>query len=345
MASFAPSSSLNPKPVSAAPSSSPDLLDDSNEDSCSICLEPFNCDDPATITSCKHEYHLHCILEWSQRSKECPICWQLFSLKDPACQGLLAAIQNERNSRSRKTSSMAPQTYHSSEDFDVEHESFSDDSDLDERIMQHLAAASSRARYARRRERQRSSGLGPSHVFVFSNHENVPGFQQTYPISPEDSPTSQRPSVIQSPPSFICSTAANSDIPYKPRVLYGRPSPDGPHRPSPSETINLPDSIKSTLSAASARYKESISRSTRGFKEKLLARNNSVKELSKGVQREMNAGIAGVARMFERFDLTPKKPGAPTPVSGPSGGGTSNLSFKGKERTLTPYGVWIWLNS
>ena len=83
--------------------------------------------------------------------------------------------------------------------------------------MQHLAAASSRARYARRRERQRSSGLGPSHVFVFSNHENVPGFQQTYPISPEDSPTSQRPSVIQSPPSFICSTAANSDIPYKPR--------------------------------------------------------------------------------------------------------------------------------
>ena len=44
----------------------------------------------------------------------------------------------------------------------------------------------------------------------------------------------------------------------------------------------------------------------------------------------MNAGIAGVARMFERFDLTPKKPGAPTPVSGPSGGGTSNLSCKGK---------------
>lgn len=96
-------------------------------------------------------------------------------------------------------------------------ESFSDDSDLDERIMQHLAAASSRARYARRRERQRSSGLGPSRVFVFSNHESVPGFQQTYPTSPEDSPTSQRPSIIQSPLSFICSTAANSDIRCMPR--------------------------------------------------------------------------------------------------------------------------------
>ncbi|CAL8991699.1 unnamed protein product [Prunus brigantina] len=338
MASFAPSSSLNPKPVSALSFSSPDVVDDSYEDSCSICLEPFNCDDPATITSCKHEYHLHCILEWSQRSKECPICWQLLVLKDPACQGLLDVVQNERRSRSRKISSMAPQTFqHSYEDFDVEHDSFSDDSDLDERIMQHLAAASSRARYIRRREKQRSSGLGPSHVFIFSPHENGSGMQQTYPTSPEecqsygsprgDSPTSQRPPVIQPPPSFICSTAANSDVPYKPRVLYGQSSPDGPHRQSPSEMINLPDSIKSKLSAASARYKESISRSTRGFKEKLVARNNSVKELSKGVQREMSAGIAGVARMFERLDLTPKKPGAPTPVSGRNGG-TSN--FKGK---------------
>ena len=33
--------------------------------------------------------------------------------------------------------------------------------------------------------------------------------------------------------------------------------------------------------------------------------------------------------MFERLDLTSKKPGAPTPVSGRSGG-TSNFSAKGK---------------
>ncbi|PRQ38747.1 hypothetical protein RchiOBHm_Chr4g0417381 [Rosa chinensis] len=51
--------------------------------------------------------------------------------------------------------------------------------------------------------------------------------------------------------------------------------------------------------------------------------------MSIGVQREMTAGIAGVARMFERLDLTSKKPGAPTPVSGRSGG-TSNFSVKGK---------------
>jgi E3 ubiquitin-protein ligase RHF len=59
------------------------------------------------------------------------------------------------------------------------------------------------------------------------------------------------------------------------------------------------------------RYKESISKSTRGLKEKLLARNVTVKELSKGVQREMNAGIAGVSRMIERLDLASKRSNSP----------------------------------
>ena len=63
------------------------------------------------------------------------------------------------------------------------------------------------------------------------------------------------------------------------------------------------------------RYKESISKGTRGFKEKLLARNNSVKELSKGVQREMTEGIAGVAQMIERLDLTSKRTGSSAHVS------------------------------
>ncbi|KAK9287871.1 hypothetical protein L1049_016313 [Liquidambar formosana] len=88
--------------------------------------------------------------------------------------------------------------------------------------------------------------------------------------------------------------------------------------------------MKSRLSAASARYKESISKSTRGFKEKLIARNNSVKELSKGVQREMNAGIAGVARILERLDLAPKRSGASVSDSNCTVG-TSNFSYKGKD--------------
>ncbi|XP_057442030.1 uncharacterized protein LOC130733787 [Lotus japonicus] len=41
------------------------------------------------VTCCKHEYHMHCILEWSQRSKECPICWQSLALKDPARKSIV----------------------------------------------------------------------------------------------------------------------------------------------------------------------------------------------------------------------------------------------------------------
>lgn len=67
------------------------------------------------------------------------------------------------------------------------------------------------------------------------------------------------------------------------------------------------------------RCKESISKNTRGLKEKLIARNASVKELSKGVQCEMNAGIACVARMIERLDLTSKwSSSALIPVKGKS---------------------------
>ncbi|KAF9598594.1 hypothetical protein IFM89_028263 [Coptis chinensis] len=41
----------------------------------------------------------------SQRSKECPICWQLLVLKDPTSQELLATVGIERNARGRRTSS------------------------------------------------------------------------------------------------------------------------------------------------------------------------------------------------------------------------------------------------
>jgi len=80
-----------------------------------------------------------------------------------------------------------------------------------------------------------------------------------------------------------------------------------------------------------SRYKESISKSKQGLKEKLLARNNSVKELSKGVQREMNAGIAGVARMIERMDFSSKRFGGSAHVSTSTATASGfNFSFKGK---------------
>ncbi|KAF8388049.1 hypothetical protein HHK36_026715 [Tetracentron sinense] len=335
-------------------SAASEAAEDSCEDACSICLEPFNCGDPATATTCKHEYHLQCILEWSQRSKECPICWQLLVLKDTASQELLAAVEVERKLRTRRRSSNTSTVLRiPPEDFDIHHVApYTDESDFDERIMQHLAAAATgRTSYFSRRERQRSSGLGPSQVLVFASPANGSDMQQTSPTSPTESensgsmssesnsPTALMPSAIKgqsSSPVLSSSVNVGSNItdsrhgPSRHGVLSGQTPPGSPPRRSrPSELLSLSESFKSKFSAASARYKESISKSTRGFKEKLLAQNNSVKELSKEVQREVSAGIAGVARMMERLDLTQKRTGGSDPVSTGTGG-TSEFSYNGK---------------
>ncbi|XP_020207787.1 E3 ubiquitin-protein ligase RHF1A [Cajanus cajan] len=299
---FSSSSSLSHIPsISAAP------VDDSSEDSCSICLESFNVHDPSIVTCCKHEYHLHCILEWSQRSKECPICWQSLALRDPASQELLAAVEIEKRTRSRN---MTNSRVSIEELNDSDDDSCSDDSDSDDQIMRRLVAVASRARCLGRRERKRSPGAGSSDVLGSNSSMHVSGVQTTLATSPPGG-------------SFLAST-----VPYTVNVppLASNATPAGARRQNTSEMISFPESIKSKFSAASARYKESISKGTRGLKEKLLAHNVSVKELSKGVQREMNAGIAGVSRMIERLELSSKRSSS-TLVSS---GGTSGLPEKEK---------------
>ncbi|KAF5736835.1 E3 ubiquitin-protein ligase RHF2A -like protein [Tripterygium wilfordii] len=347
-ASFLSSSSASfddPIKVGVAASSSTGLVDDTIDDACSICLDPFTDQDPATVTSCKHEYHLQCILEWSQRSRECPNCWQFFFLKDPASQELLAAVESERHCRSRNVSHSTLTTHHQfHEDADVEQDgSYSDDSDFDEHIMQHFAAAAaSRAHNIDRRVRQIYSVGSPSQVRVSSSPVNLHSLRQTYPtslgefqslselscegnshVSGSSSPVNIQ--LLSSVANMVSSTAGagNRDCPLKPRL----PPPQSPHQTVPTETPSFSEAMKSKWSAASARCKESISKGTRGIKEKLLARNNAVKDLSKGVQREMNAGIA---RMIERLDLTPKRTEASDVDGFHKEGGTSNFSSKGK---------------
>ncbi|GAU33454.1 hypothetical protein TSUD_380900, partial [Trifolium subterraneum] len=252
----------------------------------------------------------------SQRSKECPICWQSLSLKDPASQELLIAVDAEKSVRSRNnyssshTNSRVPFGY-SNDDHD---DSCSDDNDVDEEIMQHLYAAARRARFVQRQKRQGSSGAGPSEMLVFNSSSHVSGVQPTLTTSPDDSSslTSGLPSIFHNHPQVARNISRpEADVPYRPRVLYSPSPPQDERKLNTSEMFSFPESIKSKFSAASARYKESISKSTRGLKEKLLARNVTVKELSKGVQREMNAGIAGVSRMIERLDLASKRSTSP----------------------------------
>lgn len=73
------------------------IQDAFDDDTCSICLDSFSHDNPSTMTYCKHEYHLQCILEWCQRSSQCPMCWQAIAMKDPVSQDLLDAVERERS--------------------------------------------------------------------------------------------------------------------------------------------------------------------------------------------------------------------------------------------------------
>ena len=80
-------------------------IQESCDDACSICLEDFSESDPSTTTACKHEFHLQCVLEWCQRSSQCPMCWQPISMKDPTSQELFEAVERERKLRA-----IAPRT-------------------------------------------------------------------------------------------------------------------------------------------------------------------------------------------------------------------------------------------
>lgn len=52
--------------------SSLSLLGD--EEICPTCLEGYNAENPKIPTECGHHFHLGCIYEWMERSKNCPVC-------------------------------------------------------------------------------------------------------------------------------------------------------------------------------------------------------------------------------------------------------------------------------
>ncbi|KAH1143923.1 hypothetical protein GYH30_034240 [Glycine max] len=313
-------------------------IQDACDDACSICLEAFCDSDPSTVTSCKHEFHLQCILEWCQRSSQCPMCWQPISLKDPTSQELLEAVERERNFRFNPSRNATIFHHPTLGDFELQHLPVgASDADLEERIIQHLAAAAAmgRARHIARREgqRNRSSAQGRPHFLVFSTNPNSP------PMAPASSSPSQRgddepiPTIAVAnlsptpatgeessqltlvPPiqaeqvsaSGSGSTALATDhqgSSYNNRRSPNQSSPSSQDRAGPSELQSFSESLKSKLNAVSTRYKESISKSTRGWKERWFSRNNTMPDLGSEVRREVNAGIATVSRMMERLETS-----------------------------------------
>ncbi|KAH0971817.1 hypothetical protein GBA52_023973 [Prunus armeniaca] len=302
-------------------------------EACSICLEEFCESDPSVVTTCKHEFHLHCILEWCQRSSQCPMCWQAISLKDSCSQELLEAVERERSFRN--TSRNATIFHHPTlGDFEFQHlPGGTNNAELEERIIQHLAAAASmgRAHHNGRREgqRSRSSARGHPHFSVFSTHPSAsplgpvsaPGGDSepaeitvaspSTPLTSDGDESSRRSAHFPSVQTDGISPSASGSVRMH-RNRQGlssshwnstsQSSPLNQDRAGPSDLQSISESLKSKFNSMSMRYKESFSRSTRGWKERLFSRSTSMSELSSEVRREVNAGIATVSRMMERLE-------------------------------------------
>lgn len=49
-------------------------FDSTEEQTCAICLEPYQKGEMLTALSCNHYFHVECLGRWCQRSTKCPLC-------------------------------------------------------------------------------------------------------------------------------------------------------------------------------------------------------------------------------------------------------------------------------
>lgn len=273
------------------------------------------------------------------------MCWQFLSLKDPASQELLEAMEQERTLRMNRpqNTSIFPQI--SFEDLDLHNVRInSDDPELEERIMQHLAAAAAmgRARRFTRREtsHDRSSAQGHPQILLFSSHPSVPPLLATTsegehsatvteaspitPLAAVEEEQVQRPSPpmqVDSDSHLVGSASMtaqaldgrSSSLPN--RNIAGQPSMEYHERSGSSEMQSFSESLKSRFTSMSFRCKESFAKATRGFRERLSARNSAVTDHDQEAQQEASAGIAGVTRMMEHVDTNGRNRGGIISIS------------------------------
>ncbi|KAI4319553.1 hypothetical protein MLD38_033138 [Melastoma candidum] len=308
-------------------------VQDACDDACSICLEDFCDSDPSTVTSCKHEFHLQCILEWCQRSSQCPMCLQPISLKNPSSQELFEAVERERNIRNAPVRIPAIFHHPTLGDFELQNLPVgSNDPDLEERIIQHLAAAAAmgRANHLTRRDgyRGRSTGHGRPHFVFLSHPPNAPHPSSVSTSAAHDVGGSEHNNVtIPHPFAHVASDdddsshiffqsgrvpslASGSRVTSASRnrvVLSSRGSPTSPpvqDGAGPSDFQAFSESLKSKWNAVSLRYKESISKSTRGWRDRLFPRNASmVEEQDSENRRGDNGGVNQVSHLIENLEL------------------------------------------
>ncbi|XP_039064073.1 E3 ubiquitin-protein ligase RHF2A-like [Hibiscus syriacus] len=158
-----------------------------------------------------------------------------------------------------------------------------------------------RARHISRREplRNRSSAQGRRPQFFVFAHSNEPSSNDPVAsLSPTLSGADQQSALASGSGALSVNNQWTSSN-------YRSPSPSSPNsqdRAGPSEAQSFPESLKSRFNAISTRYIESISTSTRGWKERFFSRNTSMEDIGPEVRREVNPGIATVSRMMERLE-------------------------------------------
>ncbi|CAN4109432.1 unnamed protein product [Withania somnifera] len=308
-------------------------IQDACDDACSICLEAFCKSDPPTVTSCKHEFHLQCILEWCQRSSNCPMCWQSISLKDQMSQELFEAVEQERNFRVNAERKATLFHLPALGDFELQHLPVDiDDPELEERIFQHLAVAASmgRAHHLARREgsRNRSSTSDSPQFLVVPAHQNSCPTSYVSPCPTGSNSDSAATTVVDS--SLPITSSSNESPRHVPHlssvqsnqhsalsgsvltpvtvqgISIGDSSSSSSLTPSreragQSEFQSLSESWKSRFNSLSMKCKESISKNTRGWKERLFSGSSSMPDAG-SARREENAGIAGLSHLMERLE-------------------------------------------
>ncbi|CAN4118727.1 unnamed protein product [Withania somnifera] len=288
-------------------------IQDACDDACSICLEAFCESNPSTVTSCKHEFHLQCVLE---------------------CQELFEAVEQERNFRVNAETNATLFHLPALGDFELQHLPVDiDDPELEERIFQHLAVSASIGRAhnlgLREGSRNGSSTNDDPQFLVFPTHYNPSPTASVSPYPSRSNSDSAATTVVDSSlPITSSSSESPRHVPYSSvqinqhsalssgSVLTPDPAQEicigdsrssssltpSQERAGQSEFLSLSESWKSRFNSLSMKYKESISKNTRGWKERLFSRSSSMPD-SGSARREENAGIAGLSNLMERLGI------------------------------------------
>ncbi|KAG6434303.1 hypothetical protein SASPL_105928 [Salvia splendens] len=243
-------------------------------------------------------------------------------------QELLEGVEHERNIRMNPPRNSTIFHHPTLGDFELQYLPVSaSESELEERIIQHLAAAAAmgRARHVARREgqRNRSSTQGRPQFVVFSTHPNGAsaaspaaqregGFPPSVMIAGPNSPFITTEDSDQFIPRILSAqadvhmatgSASNASPTAASRSSSNRSPPGSQDRAGPLGLHSFSETLKSRFST---RYKESITKTTRGWKEKLFTRNSHMPEQqpTPETRRESSQGIATVSHMMGHLEVS-----------------------------------------